>query len=72
MDLGYSNLILYKSKDDVKIKNFKNKLILFSLSKDQLGNICYQLKNFSKPDVYKGKGILFKNELIKLKKKTKS
>lgn len=72
LDLGYSNLILYKPDSNVKVKNFKNKIILFSLSKEHLGNVCNHLQNFAKPDAYKGKGILFKNEIIKLKKKSRS
>lgn len=72
LDLGYSNLILYKPTASIKIKNLKNKLILFSINKDYLNNIATILRNFSKPDVYKGKGIVFKNQKLKLKKKAKS
>lgn len=72
LDLGYSNLITYKPKDKIKIKNFKNKLTLFSIDQEYLYNIGFSIKNYSKPDAYKGKGILFKNEIIKLKKKAKT
>lgn len=72
LDLGYSNLVLYKSKSNLKIKNFKNKLVLFSIDKDYLYNVAYRLRNYSFPDAYKGKGILFRNQILKLKKKVKS
>ena len=72
LDLGYSNLILYKPDKKIKIKNFKNKLTLFSIDQEYLYNVCYTIKNYSKPDSYKGKGILFKNEVVKLKKKAKT
>jgi len=68
-DLGYSNLIVYKPTELLKIKNLKNKILLFSLNKEYLNNVAINLKNYSVPDKYKGKGILFKNEVLKLKKK---
>lgn len=68
-DLGYSNLIIYKPTTLLKIKNLKNKLLLFSLDKEYLNNVAINIKNYSIPDKYKGKGILFKNEVLKLKKK---
>jgi ribosomal protein L6P/L9E len=72
LDLGYSNLVLYKSKSNLKIKNFKNKLVLFSIDKNYLYNVAYMLRNYSFPDSYKGKGILLRNQILKLKKKVKS
>ena len=72
LDLGYSNLIIYKPTDSIKIKNFKNKIVLFSLDQEYLYNVSCHIKSYSMPDAYKGKGIVFKNEIIKLKKKAKS
>lgn len=69
LDIGYSNLVTYKPSDKIKIKIFKNKIILFSLEKSYLNNIAFFLRNYAIPDNYKGKGILFKNENLKLKKK---
>jgi len=57
LDLGYSNLIIYKPCSSIKIRNLKNKVVLFSINKEHLNNIATSLKNYSKPDVYKGKGI---------------
>lgn len=69
LDIGYSNLISFKILDKVKIKIFRNKIILFSIDKEFLQNIAFLFKSYALPDVYKGKGILFKNEVVKLKKK---
>jgi large subunit ribosomal protein L6 len=70
--LGYSNLVIYKPTLDVKIKNLKNKIVLFSVKEEYLKDVANKLRNYAFPDSYKGKGILFKNEIIKLKKKAKS
>lgn len=72
LDLGYSNLIIYKPTEKLIIKNFKNKLVLFSLDEEYLRNICNTIQSYSIPDAYKGKGILYKNQIIRLKKKAKS
>ena len=72
LDVGYSNLIIYKPNDNLKIKNLKNKIILFSLNQVYLKDVGTKLKKFAFPDLYKGKGIVYKNEIIKLKKKNKS
>jgi large subunit ribosomal protein L6 len=72
LDLGYSNLILYKPNNILKVKNLKNKLVLFSLDHEYVNNIAAHLQKYSYPDPYKGKGIVFKNQYIKLKKKSKT
>jgi ribosomal protein L6P/L9E len=57
LDLGYSNLIIYKPCSFVRIKNLKNKIVLFGIEREHINNIATSLKNYSLPDVYKGKGI---------------
>ncbi len=72
LDLGFSNLVKYKPIKKIKIKNMKNKVILYSVDQDYLKQVGLNLQNFSYPDVYKGKGITLKNQVIKIKKKSKS
>lgn len=72
LDLGYSTLILYKPTPEVKIKNLKGKIILFSINEELLNNVVLHIRRFAIPDKYKGKGILIGNEQIKLKKKVKT
>ena len=72
LDLGYSNLVIYKPTRDLTIKNLKNKIVLFSIKEEYLKDVATKLRNYAYPDPYKGKGILFKNEIIKIKKKAKS
>ena len=72
LDLGYSNIVTFKNNDNIKIKNFKNRLILFGIDKSSLTNVAHSIKRCSSIDRYKGKGILFKDEKIKLKQKTMS
>jgi large subunit ribosomal protein L6 len=71
LDIGYSTLLNYTSNDKIKIKIIINKIVLFSIDKEYLNNVAIKLKKFALPNPYKGKGILFKNEIINLKKKHK-
>ena len=71
LDVGYSNLITYKPCSTIKIKNFKNKIVLFGINREDLNNVAACLKNYCQPDIYKGKGIWFRNETLKLKKKSR-
>lgn len=70
-DLGYSALIDFIPTKKLQIKILKNKILLFSLEKDYLYNVAFFIRNFVKLNPYKGKGILYKNQVIKLKKKNK-
>ena len=70
-DLGYSSLILFKPIPKLKIKNFKGKLLLFSIEKELLNTAAFLIKNLTKIDLYKGKGFSLKNKELKLKKKNK-
>ena len=54
----------------VETKSERNQnplLILESCDKQLLGLICAKIRSFRKPEPYKGKGILFKGEVIRRK-----
>ena len=68
-DLGYSLLVNYVPSEKVKVKIFKNKIVLFSIDKTLLYQTAFSLVRLSAKDSYKGKGILLKDTILKLKKK---
>ena len=70
--LGYTHPIFLQLPKEVKVetKSERNQnplLILESCDKQLLGLICAKIRSFRKPDPYKGKGILFKGEIIRRK-----
>ena len=69
LDLGYSNLITYKISKHIKVWNLKTKLFFFSFNEIYLKNLINKIKKLSLPNIYTGKGILYNNEIIKLKSK---
>ena len=70
--LGYTHPIFLMLPDEVKVetKSERNQnpiIILESCDKQLLGLICAKIRSFRKPEPYKGKGILFKGEVIRRK-----
>jgi large subunit ribosomal protein L6 len=68
--LGYVHPREIKIPDGIKIifdeKN-KNKFKIWGIDKHQVGQLAAIIRSFKEPDVYKGKGIRYTDEIIKLK-----
>ena len=70
--LGYTHPIFIQLPAEVKVETKSERtqnplLILESCDKQLLGLICAKIRSFRKPEPYKGKGILFKGEVIRRK-----
>jgi large subunit ribosomal protein L6 len=70
--LGYTHPIFLQLPSEVKVetKSERNQnpvIILESCDKQLLGMICAKIRSFRMPEPYKGKGILFKGEVIRRK-----
>lgn len=66
--LGYSHSVIFKKKQGIKYQvEGNNKLTVSGADKQLVGEITYQIKILKKPDSYKGKGIRYLGEIIKLK-----
>jgi len=72
LSLGYTHPIFLQLPDEVKVetKSERNQnplIIIESADKQLLGQICAKIRSFRKPEPYKGKGVLFKGEIIRRK-----
>lgn len=67
LSLGYSHQIKFPTPEGVKIEVVENKINITGSNKEQLGDIAYKIKQFRKPDSYKGKGIRYFGEKLRLK-----
>lgn len=66
--LGYSHSIFFKIPKELKIKSFKfTKLFISGYFYQTTTQIAALIKSYKMPEPYKGKGILYENEKIKLK-----
>ena len=74
--LGYSHPVEYPLPEDVDIAVEKEKkaisnyiatIVVSGADKYRVGQVSAELKDLKRPDAYKGKGIRYENEYIKLK-----
>ncbi len=70
--LGYTHPIFLQLPQEVKVetkseRNQNPQIILESCDKQLLGLICAKIRSFRMPEPYKGKGVLFKGEVIRRK-----
>jgi len=67
--LGYSHFIYYKVPQDIFLTVLKEtKLFVTNMCLKKLTQISANIKSLKIPEIYKGKGILYHNEKIILKK----
>lgn len=72
LSLGYTHPIFLQLPPEVKVetKSERNQnplIMLESCDKQLIGLICAKIRSFRMPEPYKGKGILFKGEVIRRK-----
>jgi len=65
--LGYSHPIVFELPDGINGKIEKTKITLDGIDKELLGRTAAEIRSFRKPEPYKGKGIKYKDEIIKKK-----
>jgi large subunit ribosomal protein L6 len=67
LNLGLSHPVIFPVPDDVKIEVKGNEIHIHGIDKQRVGQVAAQIRSFRKPDPYKGKGIRYKDEVLKLK-----
>jgi len=72
LSLGFSHNIVFVLPDEVKVETVtergKNPTIsLTSVDKQLVGQIAAKIRSLRKPEPYKGKGVLYKGEVVKRK-----
>lgn len=71
LKIGFSHEIAYQIPDDVQIVPSKAKgifLLLKGKEKERVSQVAREIRNLRQPDAYKGKGIHYNKEILKLKK----
>jgi len=68
LSLGFSHNIYFKVPDDIKIICYKNnKVLILGNDYQKVTLVASKLRSYKIPEIYKGKGILYENEELKLK-----
>lgn len=72
LSLGYSHNIFFQMPPEVSVTTITERskpptIILESNDKQLIGHVASKIRSFRKPEPYKGKGIRFKNEVVRKK-----
>lgn len=67
MKLGFSHLVELDIPKGIEIKVEKNIITIAGIDKQLVGQIAAKIRDKKKPEPYKGKGIRYVGEIIKLK-----
>jgi len=66
--LGYSHPVVYRVPDGIKVEVDKNtRIVVSGADRQRVGQVAAEIRKLRRPDVYKGKGIRYKDERLKLK-----
>ncbi len=67
LNLGKSHPDIYPIPEDIKIEVKGNEIHVSGVDKQRVGQVAAEIRALRKPDPYKGKGIRYKDEVLKLK-----
>lgn len=68
LTLGFSHEIKYQVPEGVKVETPQpTRIIVSGFDKQKVGQTAAEIRAFRKPDVYKGKGIRYVNEVVRKK-----
>lgn len=67
LSLGFSHPVKFAAPEGIKLSTAENIIKVFGIDKEKVGTTAYKIKMLKKPDSYKGKGIRYLGEKLKLK-----
>ena len=67
LQIGYSHDIYFDLPDGISITADRTTIKINGIDKQLVGSVASKIRSFRKPEPYKGKGIRYKNEHIKIK-----
>ncbi len=72
VDVGYSHSVLFPEIKEINFSIQKNIITVSGINKELVGQVSANIRKIRKPDPYKGKGIRYIDEIVKLKQGKKS
>ena len=67
LQLGFSHDIFFDLPDGVIVKADRTSITVEGNDKQLVGSVASKIRSFRKPEPYKGKGVRYKNEHIRIK-----
>jgi len=70
--LGFSHPVYIKAPAGIEFKTEKNSITIIGIDKELVGQVAAKIRRLRPPEPYKGKGIKYKDEVIRRKEGKKS
>jgi large subunit ribosomal protein L6 len=71
--LGHSHPIYFEPPSGITVKmEGNNKIVISGIDKQQVGQVAAIIRDFRKPEPYKGKGVRYANEHVRRKEVKKA
>ena len=67
LQIGYSHDIYFDLPEGIKVTADRTIIRINGIDKQLVGSVASKIRSFRKPEPYKGKGIRYKDEYIKIK-----
>ena len=67
LSLGYSHPVRFQAPAGVTVSVDKNLVVVSGASKEDVGQTAALIRKFRKPEPYKGKGIRYQGEVVRMK-----
>ncbi|MDE2001159.1 MAG: 50S ribosomal protein L6 [Patescibacteria group bacterium] len=67
LNLGFSHPVKFQPPEGIKISVEKSFIKIFGANRNTVGQVAAQIRSLKKPEPYKGKGIRYKGEVVKMK-----
>ncbi|QCI17886.1 50S ribosomal protein L6 [Buchnera aphidicola (Acyrthosiphon lactucae)] len=72
MSLGYSHIITYRLPKGINIENpSPTEIVIQGIDKQLVGQVAANLRSYRVPEPYKGKGIRYADEIVRMKEAKK-
>lgn len=72
LSLGFSHKVKVSIPKELKVTVEKNLITVSGIDKEMVGQFSAKIRDYKKPEPYKGKGIMYENEVIRRKQGKKS
>lgn len=67
LKLGFSHTVTFPTPHDITIETKGNKITVSGCDKQKVGEVTAKIRSIKTPDKYKGKGLRYNDEIVRLK-----
>lgn len=67
LNLGFTHPVKFETPEGIKISVEKSFIKIFGANRNLVGQVAAKIRSYKKPEPYKGKGIRYKGEVVKMK-----